>query len=82
MQTVGLGFSRKSHLYAGVTARGVSSVQNTPGPAGLTFRKERRAGIWPDHWCIIMSQDITKRYHVEPVKAPQIILGNLGSFGD
>jgi hypothetical protein len=47
MQTVGLGFSRKSH-HAGITARGICSVRNIPGPAGITFGEETVAGICAD----------------------------------
>jgi hypothetical protein len=81
MQTVGLGFSRKSH-HAGITARGIGSVRNTPGPAGLTCGKERRAGIQYDRRYKIIRRDIMKRRYVEPAKAPQSGLGDLDSFGD
>jgi hypothetical protein len=47
MQTVGLGFSRKSH-HAGIAARGIGSVRNTPGPAGITFGEGTVAGICAD----------------------------------
>jgi hypothetical protein len=33
---------------------------DTPGPAGLTCGKERRAGIQCDHRCKVMSRDISK----------------------
>jgi hypothetical protein len=47
MQTVGLGFSRKSR-HAGIIARGIGSVRNTPGPAGITFGEGIVAGISAD----------------------------------
>jgi hypothetical protein len=45
MQTVRPSFSKKIHLYVGITVRGICPIQNTPGPAGITFRKGTVAGI-------------------------------------
>jgi hypothetical protein len=48
MQTVRLGFSRKSHLYVGITARRISSSGIPSGLAGLTFGEGTVAGICVD----------------------------------
>jgi hypothetical protein len=59
-----------------------------PGTAILTFGEETGADvcvefrhiIWSPAYNIVLS--IMKRRYVEPVKAPQLRLGNLGSFGN
>jgi hypothetical protein len=47
MQTVRLGFSRKSHPYAGMTARRISSVRNTIRAGRINFwRRDSGRGIY------------------------------------
>jgi hypothetical protein len=60
METVGLGFSRKPHLCAGITVRETNPVRIPSGPAGLTFREGRGADIWYNRRCIVKSRDIRK----------------------
>jgi hypothetical protein len=58
-------------------------------PAGVTFGEGTIAGIFMEARYIIGSLTynvkpgyMKKGEYVEPVKAPQLRLGNLGSFGD
>jgi hypothetical protein len=47
MQTVRLGFSRKSHLYAGLATRRIKFHPEYPrGAAGLTFGEGTVAGVF------------------------------------
>jgi hypothetical protein len=48
MQTVRRGFSRKSHLYAGLAARRISSVRNILRAGRINFGEGTVAGIWED----------------------------------
>jgi hypothetical protein len=43
METIGLGFSRKSQLCAGVTVRETSSVRNTFGTGRINFLRRKRS---------------------------------------
>jgi hypothetical protein len=89
MQTVRRGFSRKTCLYVGITARCIRSDQNTLGTGRNNFWRRNSGrdmcgypGIYSDRRDIPENRSIMKRGYVKPVEAPQLRLGNLGSFGD
>jgi hypothetical protein len=53
MEIVGLGFSRKLQLCAGLTVHETNPVRIPSGPARLTFREGTGAGIYVEVWHII-----------------------------
>jgi hypothetical protein len=60
METIGLGFSRKPHLCAGMTVHKTNPVRNTLGTNQINILRRRGAGIWYGRRRIFKSRDIRK----------------------